>query len=126
VLAVYEAAGRAIERARAGGGPTLLECKTYRLCGHSRSDPRTYRSKEEEAEWATRDPIPRLAAHLKAAGLATNESLAEIEQEVSAAIDDAVAFAESSPSPAPEEALEDVFYGEGPAPFAATSHGGVR
>ncbi len=45
----YEAAGRAIDRARAGGGPTLLECKTYRLCGHSRSDPRTYRTKEEEA-----------------------------------------------------------------------------
>ena len=58
VLAVYEAAGRAIARARAGGGPTLLECKTYRLCGHSRSDPRTYRSKDEEAEWATRDRDP--------------------------------------------------------------------
>ena len=82
-----------------GGGPTLLECKTYRLCGHSRSDPRTYRSKEEEAEWATRDPILRLAAHLKAAGLATDESLAQIEPEVIEAIDDAVAFAESSPSP---------------------------
>jgi TPP-dependent pyruvate/acetoin dehydrogenase alpha subunit len=125
-LSVYEAAGRAIERARAGRGPTLLECKTYRLCGHSRSDPRTYRTKDEEAEWATRDPIPRLATHLKAAGLATDESLAQIEQEVSAAIDDAVAFAESSPSPAPEEALEDVFYGEGPVPFAWTPDGGVR
>ena len=56
--------------ARAAEGPTLLECKTYRLCGHSRSDPRTYRSKEEEAEWATRDPILRLAAQLKEAGLA--------------------------------------------------------
>ena len=110
VLAVYEAAGRAIDRARAGGGPTLLECKTYRLCGHSRSDPRTYRSKEEEAEWATRDPITRLAAQMKEAGLATDESLAQIEAEVVAAIDDAVAFAESSPSPEPEEALEDVFW----------------
>ena len=126
VLAVYEAAGRAIDRARAGGGPTLLECKTYRLCGHSRSDPRTYRSKEEEAEWATRDPILRLAAHLKAVGLATDESLAEVEQEVIAAIDDAVAFAESSPSPEPEEALEDVFFGEGPVKFAQASAGGAR
>ena len=80
VLAVYEAAGRAIEQARRGEGPTLLECKTYRLCGHSRSDPRTYRSKEEEAEWATRDPILRLGASLKEAGHATDESLAEIEQ----------------------------------------------
>lgn len=110
VLAVYAAAGRAIERARAGGGPTLLECKTYRFCGHSRSDPRTYRSKEEEAAWADRDAITRLATGLKAAGLATEASLAQIEQEVTAAIDDAVAFAEASPSPAPEEALEDVFW----------------
>ena len=96
VLAVYEAAGRAIARARAGGGPTLLECKTYRLCGHSRSDPRTYRSKDEEQEWAGRDPILRMAAHLKAAGLATDESLAQVEREVTEAVDDAVAFAESS------------------------------
>lgn len=117
VLAVHEAAGRAVEQARRGEGPTLLECKTYRLCGHSRSDPRTYRSKEEEAEWATRDPILRLAACLKADGHATDESLAEIEREVTAVIDDAVAFAESSPSPDPEEALEDVFFGEGPVPF---------
>lgn len=117
VLAVYEAAGRAVEQARRGEGPTLLECKTYRLCGHSRSDPRTYRTREEEAEWATRDPILRLGAGLKEAGSATDESLAEIEREVVAAIDDAVAFAESSPSPEPEEALEDVFFGEGPVPF---------
>lgn len=126
VLAVYAAAGRAVARARAGGGPTLLECKTYRQCGHSRSDPRTYRSKEEEAEWVTRDPIARLAVHLKDTGRATAESLAQIEAEVVAAIDDAVVFAESSPSPAPEEALEDVFWGEGPVAFAAAGVGGVR
>jgi TPP-dependent pyruvate/acetoin dehydrogenase alpha subunit len=126
VLAVHEAAGRAIARARTGGGPTLLECKTYRLCGHSRSDPRTYRSKEEEQEWAGRDPIPRLAAHLKASDLATADSLEQVEREVTEAIDDAVAFAESSPSPAPAEALEDVFFGEGPVPFAAAAFGGVR
>jgi pyruvate dehydrogenase E1 component alpha subunit len=110
VLAVYESAGRAIARARAGGGPTLLECKTYRQCGHSRSDPRTYRAKAEEAEWAERDAILHMAAHLKSASLATDESLAQVEREVTAAVDDAVAFAESSPSPAPEEALEDVFW----------------
>jgi len=128
VLAVCEAAGRAIARARAGGGPTLLECRTYRQCGHSRSDPRTYRSKEEEQEWAACDPILRLAGQLKAAGLASDESLAAIEGEVAAAIDDAVAFAESSPSPAAEEALEDVFYGEGPIPFqgAGVPAGGAR
>ena len=105
VLAVYEAAGRAVARAPAGGGPTLLECKTYRQCGHSRSDPRTYRSKEEEAEWTKRDPIQLLAGHLLAAGQADQAALTEIEQEVVALIDDAVAFAEASPAPAPEDAL---------------------
>ncbi len=101
VLAVYRAAGEAVERARRGEGPTLLEAKTYRLCGHSRSDPRTYRSKEEEVEWAQRDPILRLATCLKQDGHATDETLAEIEREVIAVIDDAVDFAESSPPPAP-------------------------
>lgn len=110
VMAVYEAAGRAIARARGGGGPTLLECKTYRLCGHSRSDPRTYRTREEEQEWASRDPLSRMAAHLKANGLTTDESLEQVERETAEAIDEAVAFAESSPAPAPEEALEDVFF----------------
>ncbi|MGE5601827.1 MAG: thiamine pyrophosphate-dependent dehydrogenase E1 component subunit alpha [Nitrososphaerales archaeon] len=124
VLAVYEAAGRAVEPARRGDGPTLLECKTYRLCGHSRSDPRTYRSKEEEAEWATRDPILRLSASLEAAGYAIGDSLSQIEQEVTSVIDDAVAFAESSPSPEPEEALEHVFFGEGPVPFVR--YGGAQ
>ena len=110
VLAVYEAADRAVERARTGAGPTLLECKTYRQVGHSRSDPRTYRSKEEEAEWATRDPITRLAAQMTTAGVVTQATLAEIEAQVTAEIDDAVAFAEASPYPAPEDALKHVFW----------------
>ncbi len=112
VLAVYDAAGRAIERARSGGGPTLLECMTYRQCGHSRSDPRTYRSKEEEAEWAGRDPIKRLGAHLLAQGLATQSALDQVEKDVTAMVDDAVAFAEASPAPEPEEALQHVFWDE--------------
>lgn len=110
VLAVYAAAGRALERARRGEGPTLLECKTYRLCGHSRSDPRTYRTKEEEAEWEKLDPIVRLGQQLVGAGAATESSLAELEGQVEAEIDDAVAFAEASPSPAPEDALRHVFW----------------
>jgi pyruvate dehydrogenase E1 component alpha subunit len=112
VLAVYAAAGRAVARARAGDGPTLLECKTYRQCGHSRSDPRTYRSKEEEAAWAACDPIQQLAAHLQATGLVDEAALAQIEQAVMAIVDDAVAFAEASPSPAPTDALDDVYYAE--------------
>lgn len=110
VEAVYQAAGEAIARARRGDGPTLLECKTYRLCGHSRSDPRTYRTKEEEALWETKDPITRLADRLQQRGLATTASLAEIEQSVKAEIDEAVAFAEASPSPVPEDTLKHVFY----------------
>jgi pyruvate dehydrogenase E1 component alpha subunit len=112
VLAVHEAAGRAIERARSGGGPTLLECRTYRLCGHSRSDPRTYRTKAEEEEWAARDPIKCMGEHLLAHGLATQTVLDQVEKDVTAAVDDAVAFAEASPAPEPEDALQHVFWEE--------------
>jgi pyruvate dehydrogenase E1 component alpha subunit len=112
VEAVYRVAGEAIARARRREGPTLIEAKTYRLCGHSRSDPRTYRSREEEEEWAKRDPIPRLAGRLKELGLATDETLERIEQEVQALIDDAVRFAEESPLPDPEDTLKHVFWSE--------------
>ncbi len=112
VEAVYRVAGGAIARARRREGPTFIEARTYRLCGHSRSDPRTYRSKEEEAAWAARDPIPSLAARLKALGLATDGSLAAIEQEVTALIDEAVQFAEASPPPDPEDTLRHLFWTE--------------
>ena len=110
VEAVYQAAGEAITRARQGGGPTLIECKTYRLVGHSRSDPRTYRTKEEEASWQEKDSVPRLAKRLKEEGLATDESLEAIYKEIEQAIDEAVAFAERSPSPEPADTLKHVFY----------------
>jgi len=112
VIAVYQAAERAISRARSGGGPTLLECFTYRQCGHSRSDPRTYRSREEEEEWARLDPIKRLAERLLAENLATDASLEVIKAEVIANIDAAVAFAEASPLPEPSDTLTHVFYKE--------------
>ena len=110
VGAVYEVAGEAIARARRREGPTLIEAKTYRLCGHSRSDPRTYRSKEEETEWEERDPIDVTGLRLKEMDLATDESLQAIEEEVKAVIDEAVAFAEESPSPEPTDALKHVFW----------------
>ena len=109
VMAVYAAAKRAVAQARAGQGPTLLECLTYRQCGHSRSDPRTYRSKAEEAQWAERDPLKLQAGRLLAAGAASEAALAEIEKEVGAAVDDAVAFAETSPLPEPTDTLKHVF-----------------
>ena len=110
VEAVYQVAAWAISRARQRQGPTLIEAKTYRLCGQSRSDPRTYRTKDEEAVWAARDPIPNMAERLKQAGLATDESLAAVEEEVTGLIDAAVRFAEESPSPEPEDTLRDVFW----------------
>jgi pyruvate dehydrogenase E1 component alpha subunit len=110
VEAVYQTAGEAIARARQRKGPMLIEAQTYRLCGHSRSDPRTYRSKEEEVEWEAKDPVPGLAKKLKEMGAATDESLADIEQEIIAVIDGAVTFAEESPLPDPAEALDHVFW----------------
>src|SRR5581483_1750619 len=110
VLAVREVAGAAIERARKQQGPTLVECKTYRFVGHSRSDARNYRSREEENEWLARDPIPRLANLLTAQNLAARADLEAIQADVDAEIQDAIAFAEASPYPQPEETLQDVFW----------------
>jgi TPP-dependent pyruvate/acetoin dehydrogenase alpha subunit len=102
-VAVREACAVAVERARSGGGPTLLECKTYRFTGHSRSDARGYRTREEEQKWAERDPLIVLAARLD------EETVARLEAEVKAELDEAVEFARSSPYPDPESALEHVY-----------------
>jgi TPP-dependent pyruvate/acetoin dehydrogenase alpha subunit len=114
VEVVYRAAGEAIDRARRRQGPTFIEARTYRQCGHSRSDPRTYRSREEEAAWAARDPIPLLAGRLQKRGLAGDDWLAAVEREVEQAIDEAVQFAEASPHPEPTDALAHVFWVDGP------------
>jgi len=103
VLAVHEAAAEAVADARTGRGPTLLECKTYRFVGHSRSDARGYRAREEEAEWKARDPIVRLRAELP------EDVAVAIEAEIEAELDDAVEFARASPDPDPEELLGDVY-----------------
>jgi TPP-dependent pyruvate/acetoin dehydrogenase alpha subunit len=109
VLAVYAAAGEAIERARRGEGPTLLECRTYRQCGHSRSDPRTYRSRAEEEAWLERDPITNFAAWLVENEDADEASLSELRAGVESEIVDAIDFAESSPSPRPSDLYTDLF-----------------
>ncbi len=109
VLAVYQASQAAIERARQGGGPTLIECKTYRQCGHSRSDPRTYRTHEEEAEWKERDPIPRFHQWLLDRGVCTAEQLDEVALNVEQTVDEAIIFAESSPEPQVADLYADVF-----------------
>jgi len=109
VLAVHEAARGAVERARKGEGPTLIECKTYRHKGHSRFDPATYRPKEEVEEWLKKDPIQRFKAKLFEMGLLTEMDADKIESEVVAEVEEAVKFAIESSYPAPEEALDDVY-----------------
>lgn len=109
VLAVYQAAKEAIDRARNGNGPALIECLTYRQCGHSRSDPRTYRTREEEEEWKQRDPIPRFREWLTGPGKADAGALSAIEQGVEQTIQDAIAFAEASPEPDPQDVYREVF-----------------
>ena len=109
VLAVYETAQVATERARRGEGPTLIECKTYRHKGHSRVDPAKYRPREEVEEWLRKDPIKRLRSNLIQTDISIEAELQEIEKKVSSAIEDAVKFAVESPYPTPEEALEDVY-----------------
>ena len=109
VLAVNEAAGRAIERAKNGGGPTLLELKTYRIGGHSRNDACGYRSKEEEKEWREKDPIHRLSSYILDKGIADKNELEAIDKRIQSDIEASIAFAKASPEPKPEDALNDVF-----------------
>jgi TPP-dependent pyruvate/acetoin dehydrogenase alpha subunit len=107
VLAVREAAGRAVSEARAGAGPVLLEFKTYRFAGHSRGDVRGYRSRDEEVEWTARDPIVRLRERL--AATMDEGVLDEMDAKVEASLDEAIEFARQSPLPRPENALTDAY-----------------
>ncbi len=112
VLAVKEAVEQAAERARRGEGPTLIECKTYRYLGHSKNDPRAYRTREEEQEWKAKDPIKRYRKWLLEQGVAEEEELKTIENEVEREIEEAIAFAEQSPYPPLEEITKDVYVEE--------------
>jgi 2-oxoisovalerate dehydrogenase E1 component len=109
ILAVREAVDRAIERARRGEGPSLIECQTYRWYGHSRSDPRAYRTKEEEAAWKARDPIPNFAAWLVESGICSQEEIDALEEQVEDAIEAATEFALDSPMPPGEEVERFVY-----------------
>ncbi len=123
VLAVRAAVGVAVERARAGQGPSLVECQTYRWYGHSRSDPRKYRTRDEEAEWKARDPIPRFARWLVESGLCSQEEVDAVEARAEEAIEGATEFALSSPFPSPDE-LERFVYA--PSPWTADDHARER
>ena len=110
VLAVYEAAGESIARARRGEGPTLLECKTYRFHGHNYGDPQQYRTREEIAAWAdNQDAIKRLGAHLRAQDILTAEQDEALQARVAEDIQAAVQFADESPYPTPDELYKDIY-----------------
>jgi len=109
VLDVREAVARAAEQARSGGGPTLLECTTYRHHGHSKSDQREYRSRDEEQCWLALDPILRSERRLLAGGDLTEDGLARLNAEVAAETEASVAFAEASPPLDPSLAAQGVY-----------------
>jgi TPP-dependent pyruvate/acetoin dehydrogenase alpha subunit len=111
VLAVYEVAEQAVQRARAGAGPTLIECKTYRWRAHSeqRGNPADPRPREEIDLGPQHDPVGLFAARLIDQAVATSTTLGQIEQDVKVAVEEAIAFAKASPLPRPEDALLDVF-----------------
>jgi pyruvate dehydrogenase E1 component alpha subunit len=111
IMAVYEAAEEAVRRAREGGGPTLMECKTYRFMGHmgGKEMLASYRTQEELDEWLQRDPITLFEENLVRTGTMTKEQAVEIDEKIKANMDEAVKFAAESPWPEPEEALDDVY-----------------
>jgi TPP-dependent pyruvate/acetoin dehydrogenase alpha subunit len=108
VLAVESATLRAAEAVRRGEGPRFVEFQTYRFRAHSMSDPDLYRSKDEIERWKLRDPITGFRTHLEAAGLLSGDDLTTIETRVAGIIDEAVAFAESSPWEPVEDLLKYV------------------
>lgn len=110
VLAIAEAFQKAAERARAGEGPTLIECKTYRWKGHWTGDPEPYRSREEVEEWKKKCPIKHLHEYLIENGMATEAELKALEDEAIRLADEAEEFALNSPEPDPAHVMDDVFY----------------
>ena len=106
---VASASVAAVDRARNGEGPSLIECLTYRTRGHSRSDRNRYRTKEEIDSWSERDPIPRFESELLSFGVLNEAQIAEVrdlaEQEIQAALE----FAKASPNPDPLQVTNFVY-----------------
>jgi acetoin:2,6-dichlorophenolindophenol oxidoreductase subunit alpha len=112
VLDVYDAATTAITRARAGEGPTMIECKTYRWYGHSEIDPAKYRTKEEVESWKKKDPVATFEKRLIEEGVLTEAQKNKFVQEINKEMDEAIEFAESSPYPDPSEITNFVWVDE--------------
>jgi pyruvate dehydrogenase E1 component alpha subunit len=112
IMAVYESAARAIDHARSGKGPYLVEYKTFRMTGHSAHDDAGYVPEGLFEEWEKKDPITRFEAQLVKAGEMDQDEITQMEKEITAIIDDAVDWADNSPYPEPEDCLKDVYMEE--------------
>jgi len=109
IFAVVEAAGEAIDRARKGEGPTLIECKAFRYYGHFEGDAVTYYTDEMREEFKTRDPISKFRKNVSERNLLSEEELNEIDAQAKKTVDEAIEFAEASPMPAPEDLMTNVY-----------------
>jgi len=109
VLAVREAMERAVERAREGEGPSFIEAVTYRYRGHSMADPDDYRTKREEKIWKERDPIIKMAQHLRDKAIISPDDLKELQDDVNAQVDASLQFADESPWPELQELMKDIY-----------------
>ena len=112
VVAVYRSAQRAVDRAREGGGPTLIEAKTFRMRGHAAHDNQSYVAKEVLEQWRKRDPIAQFEKQLKENKIASGAEIDDVVKRVASVLDEDLAWAESQPSPAPEQALGGVYADE--------------
>jgi 2-oxoisovalerate dehydrogenase E1 component len=121
VMAVKAATDKAVERARAGKGPSLIECKTYRWCGHYEGDVYSYRDEQEVEEWKEKCPIAAFRGKLIAEGVATEEALDAVDNAVDSAVKHAIAFADESPEPDPATVRENVYSLDSPADSAPPS-----
>jgi pyruvate dehydrogenase E1 component alpha subunit/2-oxoisovalerate dehydrogenase E1 component alpha subunit len=113
VLATYEVTKKAVDRARAGLGPTLVECKTYRMKGHAEHDAQSYVDKAELEVWRQRDPIMRYERALEVSGVLPEDERRAIQDEIKETVDADVAFAEASPFPDPSLAFRGVYADDG-------------
>lgn len=107
-ITVYQAVSPAVERARKGEGPTLVECKTYKWLGHYVGDPGGYRPKEEVAAWKAKDPVPRYERYLEEHGVMSRLEMESVQERVKEEVESAVDFGRRSPSPSPHDALQDL------------------
>lgn len=109
VMAVYEVAKEAVDRARKGQGPTLIECKTWRWRGHFEGDPGTYKDPKEQEAWMDKEPVGRYRTFLEENGVMTSDETSAIDTMIDDEIDTAIAYASESPLPKPEDVVKDVY-----------------